>query len=81
MGADNPERKIASKYRRVPEENFSRAESLASMDRLEELARVTRARVIVQHDEDDFDSLPNARTFFRRIEFAMTSHDRLLPCR
>jgi len=51
------------KYRRVPEENFSRAESLASMDRIEAIAKITRARVIVQHDEEDFESLPKFPRF------------------
>jgi len=51
------------KHRRVPEENYSRAESLASMDRIAEIAKQTRARVVVQMAEDDFDSLPKFPAF------------------
>jgi N-acyl homoserine lactone hydrolase len=51
------------KYRRVPEENFSRADSLASMDRIADIAKRTRARVVVQMAEDDFDSLPKFPAF------------------
>ena len=38
--------------------NTSRAETLASFDRVERLVRNTHARLIVQHDPDDFKSLP-----------------------
>jgi N-acyl homoserine lactone hydrolase len=51
------------KYRRVPTENTSRAESLASMDRIAEVARRTGARVVVQMAEDDFASLPKFPAF------------------
>jgi N-acyl homoserine lactone hydrolase len=46
------------RYRRVPSENTSRAESLASMDRIAEIAKQTGAKVVVQMDEDEFDLLP-----------------------
>jgi N-acyl homoserine lactone hydrolase len=51
------------KYRRVPSENTSRAESLASMDRIGEIARQTGAKVVVQMDEDEFDALPRFPAF------------------
>ena len=44
--------------RRMPIYNTSRAQTLASMDRVEALVRATGARVIVQHERADFDSLP-----------------------
>ena len=46
------------KYRRVPTENTSRAESLASMDRIEEIAKRTSAKVVVQMAENEFAALP-----------------------
>lgn len=36
----------------------SRAESVASVDRMETILKNSRARLIVQHDPDDFASLP-----------------------
>jgi N-acyl homoserine lactone hydrolase len=51
------------KYRRVPSENTSRAESLASMDRIVEIARQTGAKVVVQMDEEEFDALPRFPAF------------------
>jgi N-acyl homoserine lactone hydrolase len=51
------------KYRRVPTENTSRAESLASMDRIAEIARQTRAKVVVQMDEEEFAALPKFPAF------------------
>lgn len=44
--------------RRVPRVNTDRADTLASIDRFERLATRTHARVIVQHDPEDFRSLP-----------------------
>jgi len=38
--------------------NTQRADSLASFDRIEKLAHNTHARLIVQHDPEDFKSLP-----------------------
>jgi N-acyl homoserine lactone hydrolase len=51
------------KYRRVPSENTSRAESLASMDRIDEIAKRTGAKVVVQMDEDEFAALPKFPAF------------------
>jgi N-acyl homoserine lactone hydrolase len=42
----------------VPVFNTSRADTLASFDRIERIARNTKARLIIQHDPDDFRSLP-----------------------
>jgi N-acyl homoserine lactone hydrolase len=50
--------KVNRRLRRVPRVNTERADTLASMDRFEHIAQNTRARVIVQHDRDDFHSLP-----------------------
>lgn len=44
--------------RRVPAFNVSRADTLASIDRIEKIVKNTHARFIVQHDEKDFASLP-----------------------
>ncbi len=44
--------------RLVPSFNVDRAQTLASMDRIEQLAAETNARVIRQHVPEDFDSLP-----------------------
>jgi N-acyl homoserine lactone hydrolase len=51
------------KFRRVPTENTNRAESLASMDRIAEIAKRTGARVVVQMAEDDFAALPQFPAF------------------
>jgi glyoxylase-like metal-dependent hydrolase (beta-lactamase superfamily II) len=42
----------------VPPFNTSRAETLASMDRFERLARSLRAKVIIQHEPADIAKLP-----------------------
>ncbi|MBU1375589.1 MAG: N-acyl homoserine lactonase family protein [Alphaproteobacteria bacterium] len=44
--------------RRVPRFNADRAQTLASMDKVEALAKATKARVILEHVPEDFDSLP-----------------------
>lgn len=44
--------------RRVPRFNTSRADTLKTMDMVETLARDTKARVILEHVPEDFDSLP-----------------------
>jgi len=46
------------KYRRVPAFNYERADSLASIDRIEKIVANTKGRLIVQHDPVDFKSLP-----------------------
>jgi N-acyl homoserine lactone hydrolase len=46
------------KFRYVPSFNDDRAQTLASYDRFERIAQNTKARVIIQHDPQDFASLP-----------------------
>ncbi len=45
-------------HRRVPPFNFDRAQTLASMDKVEALVAATGARVIIQHEADDIATLP-----------------------
>jgi N-acyl homoserine lactone hydrolase len=51
------------KFKRVPRLNVERADTLASIDRVEKIVKNTRARFIVQHDVDDFASLPRFPAF------------------
>lgn len=44
--------------RRVPRFNFNRDQTLASMDKVEALAKATQGRVIMEHVPADFDALP-----------------------
>ena len=46
------------KLRLVPPFNYERADTLASIDRFERIAKNTNARVIVQHAVEDFQALP-----------------------
>ncbi|HPN05832.1 MAG TPA: N-acyl homoserine lactonase family protein [Hyphomonadaceae bacterium] len=48
----------AREKRTVPQGNVDRAQTLASMDKVEALAESTSARVIRQHVPEDFNSLP-----------------------
>jgi N-acyl homoserine lactone hydrolase len=50
-------------FRRVPVFNASRADTLASMDRIETIVRNSHGRLIVQHDAKDFDALPKPPAF------------------
>ena len=43
---------------RIPEFNTSRAETMASSDRIKTLLKNTHGRLVVQHDQNDFNSLP-----------------------
>ncbi len=45
-------------FMRVPAGNASRAETLASMNRIETIVKNTQARLVVQHDPLDFQALP-----------------------
>ncbi|HEY6941998.1 N-acyl homoserine lactonase family protein [Dokdonella sp.] len=45
-------------FRRVPAFNVSRADTLASIDRIEAIAKNTHARVVIQHAVEDFEKLP-----------------------
>ena len=51
------------RFRRVPVENLSRADTLSSMTRIETIVRNTHARLIVQHDPEDFRALPKAPAY------------------
>ena len=42
----------------VPRVNVSRADTLASMDRLNGLVKASGARVIISHERRDFEALP-----------------------
>jgi glyoxylase-like metal-dependent hydrolase (beta-lactamase superfamily II) len=46
------------KFRRVPTFNHERADTLASIDRIEKIVKNTHARFVVQHDLQDFKSMP-----------------------
>ncbi|HXX84752.1 MAG TPA: N-acyl homoserine lactonase family protein [Casimicrobiaceae bacterium] len=46
------------KYRRVPAFNYERADTLASIDRIEKILANTKGRLVVQHDPIDFKALP-----------------------
>jgi N-acyl homoserine lactone hydrolase len=46
-------------FKRVPVYNTNRADTLASMSRIETIIKNTGARLIVQHDPKDIEKLPN----------------------
>jgi N-acyl homoserine lactone hydrolase len=50
-------------FRRVPVFNDSRAETLASIDRIETIVKNTHARFVIQHDPRDFVALPKFPKF------------------
>jgi N-acyl homoserine lactone hydrolase len=50
-------------FKRVPVSNVSRADTMASMDRIETIIKNTHGRLIVQHDPLDFEILPKAPAF------------------
>lgn len=52
-------------YQRVPTFNHNRADTLASMNRVETLARNIGARIIVQHDPRDFETLPKVPGYLK----------------
>jgi glyoxylase-like metal-dependent hydrolase (beta-lactamase superfamily II) len=45
-------------FRQIPAFNTSRADTLASIDRIETILKNTHGRLIIQHDPKDFESLP-----------------------
>ena len=49
---------IARQLKGIPPFNASRAETLASFDRFERLARSYRAKIIIQHEPTDIAKLP-----------------------
>jgi len=56
LRSDRP--RAGEKAARVMPINTSRADSLASVDRIETILKNTHARLIIQHDPGDFKSLP-----------------------
>lgn len=46
------------RYHRVPGGNFSRADTLASFNRIDTIVKNTHARFIIEHDRADFVTLP-----------------------
>ncbi|WP_029919602.1 N-acyl homoserine lactonase family protein [Nevskia soli] len=46
------------RFRRVPPFNVERADTLASIDRVNTILKNTKGRLVVQHDANDFKSLP-----------------------
>lgn len=53
----------AREKRTVPTFNTSPEDTLASMDKFEELAKASGARVIIQHEDADFNNLPRAPAY------------------
>ena len=51
------------KFSRVPMVNTERADSLASMQRVEKIIANTKAKLIIQHDPQDFKALVKAPAF------------------
>jgi N-acyl homoserine lactone hydrolase len=58
LGGDLYHMRTDREFRRVPVFNTSRADTLASYDRIERILHNTHGRLIIQHDPDDFRSLP-----------------------
>ncbi len=58
LGGDLYHMRSDREFRRVPVFNTNRADTLASFDRIERIVRNTHGRLIIQHDPDDFRSLP-----------------------
>mgnify|MGYP000691590231 CR=1 FL=1 len=50
--------RAAFKNKLVPVGNVNRADTLASMDRINGILKNTKRRLIIQHDIDDFNSMP-----------------------
>lgn len=61
LQADRPSR--AGAGAQIMRVNTSRAETLASMDRVEGIIRNTHARLIVQHDPGDYSRLPKSPAY------------------
>lgn len=51
------------RFKRVPPVNTERADTLASMDRFEHIVANLHARVVIQHDPEDFKGLPKFPAF------------------
>ncbi|MGC4028026.1 MAG: hypothetical protein QM696_04025 [Steroidobacteraceae bacterium] len=46
------------KFHRVPGGNYSRPDTLASFDRIDRIVVNNKARLVIEHDRDDFAALP-----------------------
>jgi N-acyl homoserine lactone hydrolase len=57
--------RYARRFQYVPTVNVSRAETLASMARIERIAKRSHARLIIQHDPDDYAALPKPPAFLQ----------------
>ena len=53
------------RFKRVPAINTSRADTLASFDRIETIAKGKKARVVIQHVEADYESLPKPPAYLQ----------------
>ena len=53
------------KFQRVPGVNTDRADTLASMNRIEKIVANTKARFVIQHDAGDFKALPAFPAFLQ----------------
>ena len=51
------------RFKRVPPVNTERADTLASMDRFEHIVTNLHARVVIQHDPEDFKEMPKFPAF------------------
>lgn len=58
LSGDLYHRRESHTHRRIPQFNVNRADTLASMDRIETILKNTRGRLVVQHDPGDFAGLP-----------------------
>ncbi len=58
LSGDLYHQRDSRKLRLVPSINYERADTLASIDRFERIAKNTNARVVIQHDLEDFRALP-----------------------
>jgi glyoxylase-like metal-dependent hydrolase (beta-lactamase superfamily II) len=50
-------------YHRIPDFNYNRADTLASIDRIDKILANSKGRLIVQHDLKDFNALPKFPAF------------------
>jgi hypothetical protein len=57
--------RLNAKNKPVPPFNVSRADTLASIDRIDRIIKNTHARSIVQHSEEDFATLPKLPQFMQ----------------
>jgi len=58
LSGDLYHQRDSRKLRLVPPLNYERADTLASIDRFERIAKNNNARVVIQHDQQDFQAMP-----------------------